>query len=141
MGSNSDAYIVNPDGSISMTISAKGIDDVLRAFIRVAANKSGKTTAYSAQKKAIKYLKSHSDCAFPETYVQDLELREFPIEFKKAELGKKYYTLVWLSSTLWISIIGIFAYYWLYKGFKEVKTQFDKLNAGCTQATTNFSEC
>ena len=55
MGSNSDAYIVNPDGSISETISAKGIDVVLRAFIRVATNKSGKTTAYFAQKKAIKY--------------------------------------------------------------------------------------
>lgn len=129
MGSNSDAYIVNPDGSISETISAKGIDDVLRAFFRVAANKSGKTTAYFAQKNAIKYLKQHSDCAFPETYVQDLELREFPVEFKKAELGKKYFTLVWLSSTIWITVIGLFAYYWLYKSFKEVNTQFDKINS------------
>lgn len=128
MGNNSDAYIVNPDGSISETISAKGIDEVLRAFIRVAASQSGKTKAYFAQKKAIKYLKKHSNCAFPETYVQDLELREYTIEFRKAELGKKYYTLVWLCSTLWITMIGIFAYYWLIKGIKDVNLQFEKLN-------------
>lgn len=136
MGNNSDAYIVNPDGSISETISAKGIDEVLRAFIRVAASQSGKTKAYFAQKKAIKYLKKHSDCAFPETYVQDLELREYPIEFKKAELGKKYFNLVLLASTLWISwitivgLITIFGYYWIYKGIKDVNLQFEKLNHG-----------
>ena len=129
MGNNSDAYIVNPDGSISKTVSPKSIDDVLRAFIRVAANQSGKTKAYHAQKKAIKYLKKYSDCAYPGTYVKDLELREFPIEFRKAELGKKYYNLVWLISTIWITLIGIFAYYWLFKELKEVDTELDKLNA------------
>lgn len=128
MGNNSDAYIVNPDGSIYETLSAKGLDDVLRAFIRVAASQSGKTKAYFAQKEAIKYLKKYSDCAFPETYVQDLELREFPVEFKKAELGKKYYTLVWLFSTLWISVIGLLAYYWICTGFKHLNAEFDKLS-------------
>lgn len=128
MGSNLDAYIVNMDGSISETILAKGPDDALRAFFRVAASQSGKTKAYFAQKKAIKYLKKHSDCAFPKTYVQDLELREFPVEFKKAELGKKYYTLVWLSSTLWISVIGLLAYYWIFTGFKRLNAEFDKLS-------------
>lgn len=128
MGNNSDAYIINPDGSISETISSKGIDEVIRAFIRVAANQSGKTAAYKAQCKAIKYMKKHSDCAYSDTYVQDLELREFPVEFKKAELGKKYYVLVWLSSTLWISIIGILAYYWIFTGFKHLHTEFDKLS-------------
>lgn len=128
MGNNSDGYIINPDGSISETISAKGLDDVLRAFIRVAAHQSGKTKAYFAQKKAIKYLKKSSYCAFPETYVQDFELREFPVEFKKAELGKKYYTLVWLSSTLWISIIGLLAYYWICTRFKHLNAAFDKLS-------------
>lgn len=128
MGNKTDAYIINPDGSISETISSKGIDEVIRAFIRVAANQSGKTAAYKAQCKAIKYMKKHSDCAYSDTYVQDLELREFPVEFKKAELGKKYYVLVWLSSTLWITMIGICAYYWLIKGLKDVNLQFEKLN-------------
>lgn len=127
MGNNADAYILNPDGSISETISAKRLDDVIRAFIRVAANQSGKTKAYFAQKRAIKYLKKYSDCGFPETYVKDLELREFPVEFQKAELGKKYYILVWLASTIWISIIGIFAYYWIFTEFKQIRAAFDKL--------------
>lgn len=129
MGTNSDAYIVNPDGSISETVSAKRLDDVICAFIRVAANQTGKTKAYFAQKKAIKYMKKHSDCAFPETYVQDLELRLYPKEFKKAELGKKYHTLLWLSFTIWITCIGILAYYWLFKSLKEVNAQFNKLNS------------
>ena len=128
MGNKTDAYIINPDGSISETISSKGIDEVIRAFIRVAANQSGKTAAYKAQCKAIKYMKKHSDCAYSNTYVQDLELREFPVEFKKAELGKKYYVLVWLSSTLWISIVGILAYYWIFTGFKYLHAEFDKLS-------------
>ena len=128
MGNKTDAYIINPDGSISETISSKGIDEVIRAFIRVAANQSGKTAAYKAQCKAIKYMKKHSDCAYSDTYVQYLELREYPVEFKKAELGKKYYVLVWLSSTLWISIVGILAYYWIFTGFKNIHAEFDKLS-------------
>jgi len=127
MGNNSDAYIINPDGSISETISTKGMDEVIRAFIRVAANQSGKTSAYKAQRKAIKYLKKHSDCAYPDTYVQDLELREFPYEFRRAELGKKYMKLIWLSSTIWISAIGILGYYWIIQCFKRLNADFATL--------------
>ncbi len=128
MENKSDAYIINPDGSISETISLKGIDEVIRAFIRVAANQSGKTSAYKAQCKAIKYMKKHSDCAYPDTYVQDLELREFPYEFKRAELGKKYTNLIWLASTIWISVIGILGYYWIINYFKQLNAEFTKLS-------------
>ena len=128
MGKNTDAYIVNPDGHISETISAKGLDDVLRAFIRVAASQSGKTKAYFAQKKAIKYMKKYSDCAFPELYVQDLELREFPVEFKKAELGKRYTRLMWLASSLWICVFGIIGYYWIIAALKQLNAEFAKLS-------------
>lgn len=127
MLSNSDAYIVNPDGSISETISAKGIDDVIRAFIRVAVEQDGKKAAYTAQRKAIKYLKKHTDCAYPETYVQDLELREFPREFQRAELGRQYTKLTNLAWTIWITGVGIFAYYWIYKGFKKLNAEYADL--------------
>lgn len=127
MGNKSDAYIINPDGSISETISTKGIDEVIRAFIRVAANQSGKTSAYKAQCRAIEYLKKHSDCAYPDTYVQDLELREFPYEFKRAELGKKYLKLTWLASTIWVSVIGILGYYWIIQYFKRLNADFTTL--------------
>ncbi len=128
MGNNQDAYIVNPDGSISETVSAKGLDDVIRAFIRVAANQSGKTSAYKAQRKAIKYLKKYSDCVYPDIYVKDLELREFPYEFKRAELGKKYTRLIWLASTLWICVYGIIGYYWIVAAFKKLNAEFAKLS-------------
>ena len=123
----SDAYIINPDGSISETISNKGVDEIINAFIRVAAHQSGKTTAYRAQKKAIKYLKKHSDCEYPDTYVQEYELKFFPKEFQRAELGKKYNNMIWLASTLWISIIGILGYYWIFRELKKLNKEFDKL--------------
>lgn len=127
MGNKSDAYIINPDGSISETISSKGVDEVIRAFIRVAANQSGKISSYKAQCKAIKYLKKHSDCTYPDTYVQDLELREFPYEFKRAELGKKYMKLIWFASTIWITGIGILGYYWIIQYFRQLNAEFAAL--------------
>lgn len=123
---NSSTYIINPDGSVSETTSSKEIDDMVRAMIRVASMRSGKTVAYRAQRKAIKFVKEHTKYACPQTYVEDLELREFPVEFQRAELGKKYRRLIWCASTLWITGIGILGYYWIYKGFKDLDTKFKK---------------
>lgn len=125
----SDAYIVNPDGSITETVSNRSLDEIISAFIRVAAHQPGKRTAYKAQQKAIKYLKKHSDCEYPDTYVKDFELKNYPKEFYRAELGRNYNRLVWLASILWISFIGLLGYYWIFKEFKRLNAEFNKLNS------------
>ena len=92
MGINSNNingnYAIAEDGTIKRPYSE--LDTAMLNIIRVGANKDDILAAYKARKKCYQLCKERTKRPDYKEYVETLQLDNFPNEFKKAELGKKY---------------------------------------------------
>lgn len=93
MGNINEEFIVKTDGTIERKSSE--LDATLLNIIRIGANKDNILAAYRSQKKCYRICKKETKRVDYREYVQGLQLDNFPIEFKKAELGRSYVNQYW----------------------------------------------
>lgn len=102
-----EEFVIKTDGTIER--KSCELDAILLNIIRIGANKDDVLAAYRAQKKCYKICKKTTRRIDYREYVQCLQLDNFPIEFKKAELGRTYKRqFMWLIPPGFIFVILLF---------------------------------
>lgn len=91
MGTN---FSINNSGEI-VRDGANGWEQTLIDVIRVGAAKEDILAAYKAQKRCYKLCKEFSPRPDYKEVVERLQLDHYPIELKKAEIGKRYVATYW----------------------------------------------
>lgn len=84
-------FTIAEDGTIKRSLDS--IDKTLLDIIRVAAGQNDTLAAYKARKRCYEVCKSVGKADYEE-YVDKLQSTHFPNECKKAELGKRYVSLL-----------------------------------------------
>jgi len=96
-------FAITEDGTIKRPYD---LEASILNIIRVAASKDNLLAAYDARKSCYKLCK-RAGCPNPINYVETLQLDNYPLEFKKAEYGRRYVrSLWWLIVTAILSVGG-----------------------------------
>ena len=104
MGMNNnfqENFTITSDGTIKRSFD--DLDKRLLNIIRLGATKSNTLAAYKARKKCYEICMNSNKHSYYKEHVELLQFDNFPNEFKKAELGEKYYILL-----TWITIPCVF---------------------------------
>ncbi len=103
MGQIHENFRVKDDGTIERSYSE--FDKTYLNIIRLGANKDGILSAFRARRQCYKICKKQAKEPNYKVIVDTLQLDNFPNEFKKAELGKKY---VWWLVALCVCVTSVF---------------------------------
>lgn len=106
----------------------KELIQLFKAIFLVEAHKNSKLSAYKARKKCFRICKEKGlDKNSYITYVEAIQMKYFPQEFKKAELGRKYIVLRnWIIWTWWFGL-GLLLLPFFIPRMKNLSKQINEL--------------
>ena len=87
-----DSFTIHTDGVIER---GNELETVLLNILEVGSHRMSPLAAYKAQRKCFKIAKNEREIDFKE-YVERLQLDHYPVEFKKAEYGRRIVVLSYL---------------------------------------------
>lgn len=101
----SDSFTIHSDGVIER---GNELEPILLNILEVGSHRMDPLSAYKAQRKCFKIAKKEREMDYKE-YVERLQLDHYPSEFKKAELGRRLFILLYLTSFVLLFGLLLFA--------------------------------
>lgn len=101
-----DSFTIHTDGVIER---GNELETVLLNILEVGSHRMSPLAAYKAQRKCFKIAKNEREIDFKE-YVERLQLDHYPVEFKKAEYGRRIVVLSYLI--ILFLLMGI-CFFWM----------------------------
>lgn len=122
---------IDIDEDIDETINEclpKELVQLFKTTFLVAAHKNTRLSAYKARKECFKICKKRGlDKNYYKTCVESIQMKYFPQEFKKAELGRKYIVLRnWMIWTCCFGL-GLLVFPFFISRMKNLSKQIDEL--------------
>lgn len=107
-----DSYDIIDNSPNSLKGEVSKLDMRILNIMRIAAAKDGMLAAYKARKKCYRLCKKDTNQSDYKEHVQALQLDNYPLEFKKAELGRSFvwWLLLGFFSIVLLPILGYCGY-------------------------------